>query len=34
MAIVLYFLALLLGVFLNYKSAKFWKKMDKFNKDD
>jgi len=34
MAIVLYFLALLLGVFLNYKSSRFWKKMDKLNDDD
>ena len=34
MAIVLYFLAILLGIFLNYKSSRFWKDMDKFHDDD
>jgi hypothetical protein len=34
MPIILFILALLLGVYLNYKSGKFFKDMDKFSDDD
>jgi hypothetical protein len=34
MPIILFILALLLGVYLNYKCGKFLKKLDKYSDDD